>query len=329
MAPNGCRYSVNRRIGNLCEFTRFVYSWCAKLVVLVCVATNFGAQQMAQGADPFLVYAGTVESTFGQLRGFADRRKAEDLLQRARHAIEDGKLELAQWYVDRAENLNVNFDTFLRRMSDTPAKIRDDIRKARVNLETLPTLQNNTQSQPRDKSSSVAPSQQFTPQTTTLPPVDGTATPPAFDSNVSPDRQLDVTAITPKSRALDSLHRARNAVQLGNRVAAVNWYQRVLATGARFSPDEYGPQQLADELRKLGVEEALLAPPAPAASPTSLGSTDGLLDPAAFFGKEPQIPALLEESALTPLSRSNASLPDPATEAAQLNFPVRNLPIDG
>jgi len=328
MAPIGRRYPNHQPTARTFGRRPFVTRWSTVLVIVVCLATSLGAVRFVVGADPYLVRVGTTEFVFGQLRGFADRRKAEDLLKRARKAIDDGKLELAQWYADRADKLGIDFDTFLGRMSDTPTKIRDDVRKARVNLETLSTLHDNTGRLPNEASRSSAPSQQFTPQTTSQPSyVDGTAarvptSTPNYAPTVSPNDQLDAMVDTPKARAVDSLRRAREALNRGNRIVAVGWYQNALATGANFSPDEYGPQQLAGALSASGVEDSLLVPPAMSTTTESLGSPMDLMDPATLIGEEMQLPAFLAEASSAPPRQHVASSPDPATESTWLNLPT-------
>ncbi|HEY6564076.1 MAG TPA: hypothetical protein VIY86_06240, partial [Pirellulaceae bacterium] len=78
----------------------------------------------------------------GPVRQITDRQTADQLLKRARMAIASGNLELADWYVDAAEKLHVNYDSILHRFSDTPSKIRAEIQKLRQSRPAPPATSN-------------------------------------------------------------------------------------------------------------------------------------------------------------------------------------------
>ena len=95
---------------------------CVVLVGMMFVPSLF-AQTTADPVAPALRNSGQR----GQVRSIADRRTADGLLKRARQAIEQGNVDLAEWYVGRAEALNVKYDSVFQRFADTPTKVREAI----------------------------------------------------------------------------------------------------------------------------------------------------------------------------------------------------------
>jgi Flp pilus assembly secretin CpaC len=65
------------------------------------------------------------------VKSVTDWRNAGNLMKRARQAVTDGNLDLAEWYVSAAERLNLNWETGLGHRTDTPKRLRDEIAKAR------------------------------------------------------------------------------------------------------------------------------------------------------------------------------------------------------
>ena len=62
----------------------------------------------------------------------ADRRQADDLMRRARQAMREHNYQAADSLVQRAEDLNVKYDSLFRPFVDTPQKLRKDLEKARA-----------------------------------------------------------------------------------------------------------------------------------------------------------------------------------------------------
>jgi len=89
-------------------------------------------------ANPPTVAGGTPISwlVLGQASPGGDgaeaRRMAEDWLKQAREAMDKGNLELAEYYLQRAEKLGVTYDPLLARLKDTPAKVRQDLEALRA-----------------------------------------------------------------------------------------------------------------------------------------------------------------------------------------------------
>lgn len=99
-------------------------------------------------------------TTQGPIRKLSDRQTASDLLKRSRAAMSQGNLELAEWYIQAAEKLNVNYDSVMFRFSDTPKKLRVELnhRKAASPVPRVAALPVKTETQP-DQAKSTAPEQ--------------------------------------------------------------------------------------------------------------------------------------------------------------------------
>jgi hypothetical protein len=131
---------------------RFALKAIAKLL-MVCVL--LGAAQTKPARAGFETLTQGVQAaawTVAQQDAGTDaerRQAANQWLKRARQAIKDGNLELADDYVGRAEKLGVKFDSLLSQFSDSPSKVRRDIASAR-----------------QASGKSAPPSQRFTPNPT-------------------------------------------------------------------------------------------------------------------------------------------------------------------
>ena len=92
---------------------------------------------------------------FGQLSGMNERRTADNLIKHAREYMDEGNLELAEWYVEKAEKLNVKYNGLWSRFTDTPQKLREDLLKLSAKKKLADAAK---QFEPP------TPSQQFQPQ---------------------------------------------------------------------------------------------------------------------------------------------------------------------
>jgi len=302
--------------------------WCLLWFAAASSTVGMMPTTVASGADPHAIQMATVSYVSGQFRGFSDRRKAEDLIRKARELVNQGheqlnngrldladeKLKLAEWYAARAEKLNVDYNSFLGRMADTPARIREDIAKVRrnqpraqagdrrtsvtaqtplpppVNYPPIPTNQS--------PANFAQPSGQFAPQSFAQRSAYAASAfvgdPRQTGPVASVEQQAESLAASPRNQAIEALSRGRQALIQGNQVAAVSWYRNAIAIGAEFSPDEYGPAHLADELVAAGVDETLLVPPL-SQGPAAVASAE-LLDPDMFARQELQIPTVLGDA---------------------------------
>ena len=233
----------------------------------------FGLSRPAT-ADVFTWSYGTSSGSASQIKSITDRRTADGLLRRAREALNDGNVELAEWYVDRVEKSGIDYSAkMFQRFVDTPAKVREAITQSKSGQPLNSVASSNG-------SVDVAPPTDLSQPT--IPngiPATGAAT------------ALEASVTAKKSRATAQIERARNAMALGNTSEAVAWYHSARQLNAGFQLGEYGPVQLKNELLAAGVSRNLLetddmAPP----SDPQLAITD----PAQFAQLTPQLPTALE-----------------------------------
>jgi len=99
-----------------------------------CVAATLVLWGSSAAAAPHPVVGGLLSglsapAQINRRSASEDRRKAEELLHRAREAMKQGNLGLADTYIDRAAKLNVKYDSLFARFRDTPQKARRDLNK--------------------------------------------------------------------------------------------------------------------------------------------------------------------------------------------------------
>ena len=102
----------------------------AALITLIC--TGPAQHSDAQGVTAFVVQQNAV---VGQLANFKNRQTADDLLRRARQVLDEGNVDLAEWYVTSAERLDVEYESLFSRFSDTPQKVRQAITAKRMTMQ--------------------------------------------------------------------------------------------------------------------------------------------------------------------------------------------------
>jgi general secretion pathway protein D len=106
----------------------------------------------------------------GQLWGSSDRRTADGLLRRARKALDENNLELADWYLQRVEKLNVDYTAAIKG-KDTPKQLRMELEQRRADQRL-----NGTSPSPLPSDGSTAeaatPSERFQPESVSsmIPP---------------------------------------------------------------------------------------------------------------------------------------------------------------
>ncbi|HRX78994.1 MAG TPA: hypothetical protein P5307_08020, partial [Pirellulaceae bacterium] len=171
----------------------------------------------------------------------ARRREADKWLRQARQAIESGNSDVAEFCVDRAEKLNAKYDSALDRLADTPAKVRRDIAATRGSGTDRPQV----------------PSQQFNPAASV--PSGSMGFPNNNTASANPEQVLNQLTSTGKAQASEYLNRGRQALQQGDKTAALSWYQRAVATGATFGPGEFSPVHLATDLQRAGLDISRMA----------------------------------------------------------------------
>ena len=246
-----------------------------------------------------------------QLRSISERRKADDLLKRARSAMDDGNLALAEWYLDRVDKMEVKFDSVFGRTTDTPARLRESIAQAKANNRLSEALQkdglvDNGQTIPQ---ASNVPGDKFVPS---LNPPTELASPPANATAASTNQTANPATSqpvneSPKAKAQRLLAKAWSALGAGEVSAAAGWYQNALACDAQFSEGEFSPAHLAAEFKKRGINlgDAIagLSVTADSEATKAVEPAPKLLDPAALAVIQPesgQSTAPAEQESLDP-----------------------------
>ena len=109
--------------------TARLLGWCVALGLTLSVSSVLaGSNLMAGGTHvSWMALAQTDQGNSAE-----SRRAAEKWLRQAREAIKDGKFDLAEYCIERAEKLNVKYDPLTARFKDTPAKARKDLESQRA-----------------------------------------------------------------------------------------------------------------------------------------------------------------------------------------------------
>lgn len=97
-------------------------------------------QAASNSAHPTILIGPTVVGQASAVGGA--RTQADDLLRRARQAIKDKKLAVAETLISQAEDLNVEYDSSSSRFSDTPTKLRKELDSARIQADGTNLLPN-------------------------------------------------------------------------------------------------------------------------------------------------------------------------------------------
>ncbi len=208
-------------------------------------------------------------SSEAQTRSIADRRTADSMLKQARQSISAGNLSLAEWYVQRAETLDVSYDSVFQRFVDTPEKVRQAINAKR---------------------NSITPAGGLAAPTNAKEAVQRAIASDAVEENLYP-RQTQANAeqmATAKQTATQFLEKGMRAMSDDQINEALRWYHSAVAVGADFSDDEFSPARLAEALTQRGVSQAKLrSPSTPVHVPTNIVDDvvkDKLFDPAVSAG---------------------------------------------
>ncbi|HID77661.1 MAG TPA: hypothetical protein EYP56_16905, partial [Planctomycetaceae bacterium] len=159
------------------------------------------------------------------------RRRSDDLLRRARQAMEEGDLDAAGKLLAEAESLGAKYGAL--EFGDTPAKVRRDLErkiKGQSNRSLLSGL---------------------------FVPWSHQSKGPRMASDPFQGRPTDSTAGAqllndPKTQAKSFLRLGRQLLEQGNLEGAVHYYHRAAAVKASFGPHEDSPERLAADIRKAG-----------------------------------------------------------------------------
>ena len=142
---------------------RMVLNTTKSLVLFVAAALGFAAPAVAAPLAVRLLVAASAVGDSPRAKASNDRKEVEGLLIRARQALKDGDLEMAESVMARAEKLKVEYSVF--HLGDTPRKARADLEAAKRK-----TKKNRFQ----------RPSEKFAPE------VPNSTSPPAADTDRLP-----------------------------------------------------------------------------------------------------------------------------------------------
>lgn len=209
------------------------------------------------------------------------------LLKRARQAMEDGDLEVADSLLSRAEKLGVRFGVL--HLGDTPKKARRDLERLRKSAPA-------GTDRPSAEAEAQTLSEQESPQADSegdenRPPssAESLSAGPAEDlpSATAPPRSGAPSLSDVDSRARRFLANARRELGRSNLAAAEHWYRQAAGLGASWSADEDSPDKLLADLGRAGRQVTPLAVGDVAAGVEALSE-------AAASGQFPELPG--EES---------------------------------
>ena len=206
-------------------------------------AALVGAQPPSQdpGRLPFRAGTGPAASAPS-----ADKRaQADDLLRRARQAMEQNDLQAASQLIEQAEALGVDYHPLY--LGDTPAKARRELQR-RLKDNSLGAGSSQTGTSGRGASAG---------------PVDPFAGLGAGQAGAS----------DPKTLAKSYILRARNELREGNLEAAWFWQRKAAELPAAFGPGEDSPQKLAQDLQSAAAGQHGGAPAGIGASGTGLAGS--------------------------------------------------------
>ena len=174
------------------------------------------------------------------------------LLRQAREAYKNNNVEMAEWFLGQAEKAGARRAGFtINPFADSPEKLRSEIAAAKA----------------KAAAEGLTPSGRLTPSGSSQPRASTPAVRPDPFLAGDPNRSLEQFTDNSKARAERHLKEGRDAIARGDQLGGLAGYQKAIATGAAFGPNEYGPQQLASELEKAGVQLSQFQKP----TATSLG----------------------------------------------------------
>jgi general secretion pathway protein D len=171
----------------------------------------------------------------------SDAEFEKGYLSQARDAMKGGRFDDAEGFLQKAEALNIKHDNITGRFSDSPAKVRADLSKARGQA-------------PRSPSSQF---QAWPPSVNKTAPAMGNAPRDPFAARAN-DNTIDRLTDDSKSKATRYLETARNCLRNGDVAGAVAFHQKARAENATFERNEYSPDALAAEMQAAGVDPSRL-----------------------------------------------------------------------
>jgi len=176
---------------------------------------------------------------------------SDSFLREAREALSKGNFPLAEWYVGQAEKAGPRRTGFaLNPFADSAEKVKAEIAAAKQK----------TAADDLNPSSRLAPIGTPGGLSARTPSAAGVRPDPFLMGD--PNRALEQLTDNSKAKADLYLKQGREALARNDSMMAVGYYQKAVATGASFGPNEYSPKQFADDLEKFGVQLSQIKTPA-------------------------------------------------------------------
>ena len=218
------------------------------------------------------------------------RVQCDDLLQRARQALSEGKLDVAEALIQNAESLDVKYDRLFP--GDTPSRLRVELNKAR---------QSNAQSQdPFAVRKSV-------PET------------PSTAPSVAPvsDAQAANTPMSPAALAKQYLLQGRKSLNQGNLAQAGAFCGEAMKLKVAYAPGEDTPEKLHKDIQTASnVMNGMAATKAPVNGPVASAAPTA-----------PGVPASPVTAAVAPTAPANAASVAMTQQNAPENTPAKDVPV--
>ena len=193
------------------------------------------------------------QTLVGQLQNIKRRHTADSLLRRAREVLKEDNLALAEFYVESAERLDIQYESLFSKFADTPQRVREAITQRRAEIaangESIPQPQ-------APAGESGLPSEQVQPTTNLVTSPAVTPSVPVTLAGLG-DTTSKLTGQN-KAEAASLLKKGRDAIAQGNLVAATGYYRAAKMLGVAFGEGEYQPSSLRQELVAKGVDPSQL-----------------------------------------------------------------------
>ncbi len=177
--------------------------------------------------------AATAETEAGK------RQQVDDLVRRARQAIAENQLDVAEQLVRQAEAIDVKY-TALDHFRDNPQKVRQALEQKRGSKGASPRLPSQLFSQLSLKKKEVPSADPFN----------------RYDAERAAAGVGDAKVVA-KSYLLN----ARRDLAQNNLAGAAHWHRMAVSQGATFEPQEDSPEKLAVDIRSRGgqIDESVAA----------------------------------------------------------------------
>ncbi len=205
-----------------------------------------GLGSPARGAQTAVVGSWIATSAVAQASGetqTSPEDRVTELLLRARKAMAEDDLEMADSLLKRAESLKVRFGVL--HLGDTPKKVRRDL--ARLQKPGPRAVRPSSQARPVDVNSALETSED--PGDMEQATEGNAASPPPAET---PGSDPATTLSDQRGKALRYLAKGRAELERSNLAAAEHWAREAAKLGVEFAESDDSPATLIAEIRQAG-----------------------------------------------------------------------------